>query len=241
MASPHHVQIDPNLSNGPAMFAEQHEPFAYNQNFSGDQDAVFNPAWSAVDPSLAQGGQYADAAFGQNWNHARSQSSTPSQGGLYNYHPQYLNTTTPFQNSQFTSHGQNFNTLVASTGTYIQPQRPASVGQSLPPYTPSTAATSTVSPAALQSASSTTSKLSNRAAATSLRPATLAPSSQPMVTLSTPDIAPITRLEPPKGAQVGKFLVIDFDELSSATRSRKLHNFLNIGDVPQDLPITKST
>ncbi|KAF2840012.1 hypothetical protein M501DRAFT_670638 [Patellaria atrata CBS 101060] len=45
----------------------------------------------------------------------------------------------------------------------------------------------------------------------------------------------------PKGTVKGDFIIVDFDQLAKATKSRRLHNFLNIGELSQELPITKST
>lgn len=45
----------------------------------------------------------------------------------------------------------------------------------------------------------------------------------------------------PKGEIFGKFIIKDFDSLCKATKSNRLHNFVNIGDFAQDLPITKTT
>ena len=39
----------------------------------------------------------------------------------------------------------------------------------------------------------------------------------------------------------GRFLIIDEDALADATHSKRFHNFLNIGEIAVDLPITKST
>jgi hypothetical protein len=43
----------------------------------------------------------------------------------------------------------------------------------------------------------------------------------------------------PKGAISGRFILVDAEELSKATRSVRLHNFVNIGSQQYEIPITK--
>lgn len=54
-----------------------------------------------------------------------------------------------------------------------------------------------------------------------------------------PRIGPVPKAKPSENG--GKFLIINFNELSSAVPSKRMHNFLSVGDFPQDLPSTKST
>lgn len=46
--------------------------------------------------------------------------------------------------------------------------------------------------------------------------------------------------EVPKGVSNGDFVVTDFDALVSATDSKRLHNFVNIGASVHEISITKS-
>lgn len=47
------------------------------------------------------------------------------------------------------------------------------------------------------------------------------------------------RLIPPKGKVSGTFIIVDPASLESATNSKRLHNFVTIGGLPQEFPITK--
>ncbi|EON68511.1 hypothetical protein W97_07769 [Coniosporium apollinis CBS 100218] len=48
-------------------------------------------------------------------------------------------------------------------------------------------------------------------------------------------------LAAPKGIASGAFLVTPYEALVQETRSRRFHEFLNIGDIAQEYPITKTT
>jgi hypothetical protein len=47
-------------------------------------------------------------------------------------------------------------------------------------------------------------------------------------------------LKAPKGASSGNFVIIDYETLAKATHSARLHNFINVGKLQQELPINKS-
>lgn len=47
-------------------------------------------------------------------------------------------------------------------------------------------------------------------------------------------------LTAPKGIASGAFLITPYEALVQETRSRRFHEYLNIGDIAQEYPITKS-
>lgn len=63
----------------------------------------------------------------------------------------------------------------------------------------------------------------------------------PLAALSPTTVNQPQPVVTPKGEIFGKFIIKDFDSLCKATKSNRLHNFVNIGDFAQDLPITKTT
>ena len=54
-------------------------------------------------------------------------------------------------------------------------------------------------------------------------------------------VIPVLTIPKAKRSADGKFVTIDLNELASAVASKQLCSFLSIGEIPQDLPITKST
>ncbi|KAF2137255.1 uncharacterized protein K452DRAFT_112842 [Aplosporella prunicola CBS 121167] len=48
-------------------------------------------------------------------------------------------------------------------------------------------------------------------------------------------------LPAPKGLVSGNFIIVDYDELSKATNSTRLHEFVNIGDGAVEMPMMKSS
>ena len=239
MADPRHVRYDQALPSGNPVFAESHEPsYGFNSAFHHQQghNVAFEPGWPAVDPSLPQhhGASYANSSLTSNWV---PQSAAYSQDNTFT-------TGSPYYGQQFSAapppNYPNF--------TY-PPQRPSQYAQSVDPsllaptdrpifgssmdshsFVPRS---HTISPAALQSDVSAPGK------ATEQQQGFQAPS-QPQ---PPPPVISLPTIVVPKSAPSpdGRFLIIDEDALADATHSKRFYNFLNIGEIAVDLPITKST
>lgn len=92
----------------------------------------------------------------------------------------------------------------------------------------------TISPAALQANSS-------KPHDTKGQPPSNIPFVPPKQQVHPMVVVPQVTIPKAKPSADGKFMVIDFDDLDRAVPSKRLHKFLSVGQVPQDLPITKST
>lgn len=236
---PHHVPFDqPGALSSNPVFSEHHEPYAFNTGgFQHEQghNVNFDPNWSLVDPSLTSaqhhGSPYGNASLAQNWAPASTPASTqdntfPPQS----IYPQQFSAAPRFQNNFNYSSPQFTQSLDPSL---ITPTQKPSAEQTMasPPVYPNA---NTISPAALQTNSP---KPEN---AKGQQSGTLAARTLQVVhpSVVVPRIGPVPKANPSGN---GKFMIIDFDELSSAVPSKRLHNFLSVGDFPQDLPNTKST
>lgn len=48
-------------------------------------------------------------------------------------------------------------------------------------------------------------------------------------------------LKAPKGTRSGNFIVVTYEDLAKTTQSQRMHNFVNLGKIPVDLPYNKGT
>jgi hypothetical protein len=233
MADPRHVHYDQALPSGNSVFGENHESYGFNSAFHHQQghNVAFEPSWPAVDPNLPQhhGASYANTSLAPNWAYPQDNTFT---------------TGSPYYGQQFSATSPNYQTF-----TYPA-QRPSQYAQSVDPSLLAPAdrpifgssmdnnsfapRSHTISPAALQSDSS-----APRRAADQQHEGFQSPrQQQPLQSVSPQPTIVVPKAVP---SPDGRFLIIDQDTLADATHSKRFHNFLNIGEIPVDLPITKST
>jgi len=242
MAEPHHhVQFGQALPVGNTVFDDNHENYGYgNGNFQHDQtqeeNVNFDPnGWSLVDPSLTQhhAAQFGNQNLAQNWPPAPT--PTPPQSGGYapsNLYGQQFSSVAPFQNLNFTS------------------QAPPQYAQSLDPSLISSAQrTPSDQPVARLPVASSASTVGTTTLQAIVSKPEIVKAQQPSVSsavgiqqqVQPAAVMPAITLPKAKRSADGKFVIIDFNELASAVASKQLCSFLNVGEIPQDLPITKST
>ena len=239
MADPRHVHYDQPLPSGNSVFGEGHESYGFNSAFHHQQghNAAFEPGWPVVDPTLPQhhGASYANTNIASNWvpqSPAYPQDNTFTSGS-------------PYYGQQFSAAPPNYQNFAYPT------QRPPQFAQSVDPsllaptdrqvfgsaidnhsFAPRS---HTISPAALQSEASVPGKPMDQQQECFQSSSQQQQPTQPIIPLPT---IVVPKAEP---SPDGRFLIIDQDTLADATHSKRFHNFLNIGEIPIDLPITKST
>lgn len=254
MASPSHVHDETlQVTSGHSVYAPEPE---FTALFSDAVDQPFDQNWN-IDTSHLSMPRSHSTSLPQTWQTSTSiqRPVVSALGAAFDPSSQYYGRTfshspSPYQEAAFSSHG-NMNpyhqqaavdpSLVSTSAT-----RHSNFDMGMRTYSTSTPQTNTIAPQALQSSQSLppngptaapgfqdTEKGAGQSYAYSqggplagLSP-TIVNQSQPVVT--------------PKGEISGKFIIKDFDSLCKATKSNRLHNFVNIGDFAQDLPITKTT
>jgi hypothetical protein len=250
-------QIHQLHSNPQTMFPDhEHDLNGFNTLFSNPADPTYDSHWAldsanpqpasvpqAWQPQAATSRQHAlqpvnnqYAIPNQFYGQPFSNSSAPFQqayAGHANIHPfpeaaldPSLVAASPSDGSNFSHAMPAYSTAVPQTGTIapsaLQTVQPAKGGSQI-------SANATTVAVPYQATQSTTTQPSNVNYA---QPQGAAPISLPLARPNFPKM--------PQSVVSGAFLIVDFDELSKTTNSRKLANFLSIGELSQDISTNRS-
>ncbi|KAK8255628.1 hypothetical protein HDK77DRAFT_39408 [Phyllosticta capitalensis] len=232
---------------------KHHQP---GQQFNGYHDNLFQPSTSS------HNGQPYDSSAAASWNYDQRQQpqqqpppqNVPRPGSAWQQHQQqhtlpsafdsnsiygrdYSDSPTPYQNQPLpaSSHG-------ATRPQFDPHHQQAALDPALmtnttnPMYPPHSATQTTSTPQALPSYGASYQQHQKLNPPGQLRDYSSTP---PTTTASLS--APVPKFPPaPKPVQRGNFLIVDHDELSRATNSIRLDEFVNIGNDALDLPTMKS-
>ncbi|KAK8244683.1 hypothetical protein HDK90DRAFT_165855 [Phyllosticta capitalensis] len=228
---------------------KHHQP---GQQFNGYHDNLFQPSTSS------HNGQPYDSSAAASWNYDQRQQpqqqpppqNVPRPGSAWQQHQQqhtlpsafdsnsiygrdYSDSPTPYQNQPLpaSSHG-------ATRPQFDPHHQQAALDPALmtnttnPMYPPHSATQTTSTPQALPSYGASYQQHQKLNPPGQLRDYSSTP---PTTTASLS--APVPKFPPaPKPVQRGNFLIVDHDELSRATNSIRLDEFVNIGNDALDLP-----
>lgn len=254
MASPSHVHDETlQVTSGHNVYAPEPE---------------FTALFNAVDPPYDQGwnidtGHHLSiprshsASLPQTW-----QTSTPIQrsvstlGAAFDPASQFYTRTfshspSPYQDAAFSGHGNitSYHQQAAVDPSLVSnsTMRHSNFDMGMRAYSTSAPQTNTIAPQALQTSQSVqpngppaTSGFQDTGKGTTSQPYAYSQGG-PLAGLSPAAVNQSQPVVTPKGEISGKFIIKDYDSLCKATKSNHLHNFVTIGDIAQDLPITKTT
>jgi hypothetical protein len=262
----HHSLADQGaLNNSHGVFDnDMNNPSFFSEGFDQNTDSP----WS-YDPAqqLGHHAVHQHPSVSQTWHQSQSVNLQPNPH--YDLHHQYYgrqysHSPAPFHNPASTSEAHRF-AHHAVDPALLPPSRTSHVSTYASSSTPSyPGTTETITPSALQpsyeiSGHSVKSSAypgqpsANNAIPTPTvavqPPSTNQPRTLPASTYtssvgqnagSAPSYSQTSFLKAPASTPDGVFSIIDFEELSKATSSRRLDNFVNISDTPVDLALNRS-
>ncbi|OCK79822.1 hypothetical protein K432DRAFT_405236 [Lepidopterella palustris CBS 459.81] len=248
MASRNHVPDNSQrVPSGQPIFTE----YTYSNLFPEECDPqVFDPDWSTQVESdhLSTPVSHVTASLPQSWRQQSTGIPVSSMGAHYNSnnHNVYDHTFYPSFSNNVPSYNQQ--SAVDPSLVSRSDVRSPNGGMAVRGYPSSTSSPlpNTIAPQSLQSGQSSLSNGSKSVTANQDRQNGVArsyasPQGDPLSSLLPAAMNQAPPIVTPKGKVSGKFLVVDYDSLSKATNSTRLHNFVNISDIARDLPINKTT
>lgn len=253
MASPSHVHDETlQVTSGHSVYAPEPE---FTALFSNAVDQPFDQNWN-IDTSHLSIPRSHSTSLPQTWQTSTSiQRPVSALGAAFDPSSQYYGRTfshspSPYRDAAFSSHGNmdpyHQQAAVDPSLVSTSAMRHSNFDMGMRAYSTSTPQTNTIAPQALQSSQSLppngpTSASGFQDTRKGAGQSYAYSQGGPLAGLSPTTVNQSQPVITPKGEIFGKFIIKDFDSLCKATKSNRLHNFVNIGDFAQDLPITKTT